>query len=580
MLRSPSSTIRLPDRRAAAAVVCVALLAAVLLTPAAAHAVGIRYSVEELAGMSRSVVLADVVRVESRQLPPEPGALRGAIVTDVDLSVVSMLKGAASGLVRLTVPGGEVAGTRLAVSEAPVFAAGDRRVVFIGDDGHVIAGSQGSLGVLGSMVPALGLSVADIRARIDGTWSGIAASTYTRVLAAAEGATVQAAAAGPAISQITPPRQPAGTKATVTISGTGFGAAQGGGGVTFALDGAQRVAGTVVGWSDTQITCEVPADASSGSVVVTTADGLASPGVEYAVGFAYAGQRWSAPLMNYRVNPNSTRLAAATALSLVRTGADGWNSGSPFRFVYAGATAQVGYQQGGNGVNEVFWTTTGIPREIPAMSYLWYGWDDRLVEVDVAFNNGSQYAWGDGSPGTVDVASVALHEFGHALALADQYGPGDQEKVMFGVTMTGLRHRTPSADDVAGLRYIYGSGEPPAPAPTPTPTPTPGGVLSATSLSMFSNASSVRYPRPFVLSGVLAPGAQGDPVVVEVRKPGSARWSYSSARLVYAAAATGGGAWWYRYTPRLRGAYYFRARFAGSSDRLASVSRTIAVRVR
>ena len=70
-----------------------------------------------------------------------------------------------------------------------------------------------------------------------------------------------------------------------------------------------------------------------------------------------------------------------------------------------------------------------------------------------------------------------------------------------------------------------------------------------TSISIKTNLSSVKYPKPFELSGVLANGMGGDPCVVEVKKPGSARWSYSSARLVYSISATGGGSWWYRYTP-------------------------------
>ncbi len=105
-------------------------------------------------------------------------------------------------------------------------------------------------------------------------------------------------------------------------------------------------------------------------------------------------------------------------------------------------------------------------------------------------------------------------------------------------------------------------------------------VLSATAISIRSSASSVRYRVPFRLTGVLTPGRMGDPCVVEVRKPGSARWSYSSARLCYS--ETGAGAnWWYRYTPLLRGTYTFRVRFAGDGWRLACRSpNTVAVRVR
>jgi hypothetical protein len=99
-------------------------------------------------------------------------------------------------------------------------------------------------------------------------------------------------------------------------------------------------------------------------------------------------------------------------------------------------------------------------------------------------------------------------------------------------------------------------------------------------IGIASSVGSTRLLRPFVLSGALAPGRRGDLVVVEVQKPGSARWSYSSARLGYASTVDGRGMWWYRYTPRLRGTYRYRARFAGVSSRLASLSRVISVAVR
>lgn len=73
----------------------------------------------------------------------------------------------------------------------------------------------------------------------------------------------------------------------------------------------------------------------------------------------------------------------------------------------------------------------------------------------------------------------------------------------------------------------------------------------------------------------------GDPCVIEVRRPGSARWSYSSARLCYSAAAGGGANWWYRYTPLVRGTYTFRARYDGDATRLGCYSpNTIGVRIR
>ena len=99
----------------------------------------------------------------------------------------------------------------------------------------------------------------------------------------------------------------------------------------------------------------------------------------------------------------------------------------------------------------------------------------------------------------------------------------------------------------------------------------------SSSITIASSSGSVRLRTPFVLTGILAPASAGDTMVVWVKKPGSTRWSYSSARLTY---GPRGNLWWYRYTPVLRGTYQFQARFAGDSTRLPSSSAIIAVSVR
>jgi hypothetical protein len=104
---------------------------------------------------------------------------------------------------------------------------------------------------------------------------------------------------------------------------------------------------------------------------------------------------------------------------------------------------------------------------------------------------------------------------------------------------------------------------------------TPAPLTTPTQLTIAASPTSVRLPTPFVLSGTLKPGVSGDLVAVEVQKPGSFRWSYSSARLTYDAVK-----WWYRYTPKLRGIYRFRARFDGGGGRIGSATGVMAVTVR
>ena len=99
-----------------------------------------------------------------------------------------------------------------------------------------------------------------------------------------------------------------------------------------------------------------------------------------------------------------------------------------------------------------------------------------------------------------------------------------------------------------------------------------------TALTISASPSSVRLPKPFVLSGLLqgAP-TNGLPCKVMVKKPNKGYYSYSSARLTYNAAGSA-SSWWYRYTPTMRGTYTFYVTFAGNGTYLAS-PRSAIVRV-
>jgi carbon monoxide dehydrogenase subunit G len=78
----------------------------------------------------------------------------------------------------------------------------------------------------------------------------------------------------PVITSISPPSGP--IKASVTITGTNFGNAQGS--VTFNGKG-----GAITGWTPTTIMVTVPAGATSGNIIVTTATNAASNGMQFTV---------------------------------------------------------------------------------------------------------------------------------------------------------------------------------------------------------------------------------------------------------------------------------------------------------
>jgi hypothetical protein len=110
----------------------------------------------------------------------------------------------------------------------------------------------------------------------------------------------------------------------------------------------------------------------------------------------------------------------------------------------------------------------------------------KIISVDIIFNE--SFAWGTaGAAGTFDVQSVALHEIGHTLGFnhpdqADDLGrnfaggslpslvpiSATGSEVMFSTFGPGEVRRTPTADEVAGLRFLD-----PLPA---SPVPEPGTV--------------------------------------------------------------------------------------------------------
>jgi hypothetical protein len=103
----------------------------------------------------------------------------------------------------------------------------------------------------------------------------------------------------------------------------------------------------------------------------------------------------------------------------------------------------------------------------------------------------------------------------------------------------------------------------------------------ATTLTIASNPINTKMGSRFVLAGLLRPGANSptDLVTVQVMKPGSSRWSYSSVRQVYGQTVNGSGPWQYRYAPSLRGTYRFRASFAGKDGQTTATSRILSVSV-
>ena len=112
---------------------------------------------------------------------------------------------------------------------------------------------------------------------------------------------LSAALITPVISSVSPSQVSAGTQSTITIHGTGFGAAQGDqGNVQVETEKGFDMTAPVVSWSDTAIVVIVPATTSLsdgpvvGRVTVWNNLGRSAYTQQYAfhVSFAYGGARW------------------------------------------------------------------------------------------------------------------------------------------------------------------------------------------------------------------------------------------------------------------------------------------------
>jgi len=174
--------------------------------------------------------------------------------------------------------------------------------------------------------------------------------------------------------------------------------------------------------------------------------------------YSYSGFSWPhppAPAVSYRINENTSDCTGEGAA--VQAAAATWSAaGANFAFSYAGTTTATGYSY--NGVNEILWRNLGSGG--PVAHAIWWGYSHsgEIMEADIEFND--YYLWSTATPtpsGRYDVQTVALHELGHWLSLNDLYNAADSAKVMYGYVSTGTTKRVLHADDIAGIRHIYGT---------------------------------------------------------------------------------------------------------------------------
>lgn len=487
--------------------------------PAVASASVVPMSAEQLAAAADTIVEVRVSAAQPRRA--RAGASwRQGIVTDVRLHTSRVLKGSKAADFTLTQPGGMLEGVTLDYAELPELEPGDHAILFLSDD-RVVGGFQGSMQVVDGYVAALGMSLTDARAYLRSLAGSVAvagADGGSPLVGSAEsgapfpllkmGAPVLAAEASAVepqsvsalavtvsalstldITSVSPSRVNAGIGDVITIVGTGLPVSAKP--IVEFRDGhlsRGTVAGNVLTYTSTRITCEVPRYAEGDLVYVSDAARTVSDSHALDVGFSASDAVWHAMTVSYRINENSSDLTGEGAA--IRRAFDVWNG--------AGANLVVGY--GGscettvnsfdisvdaNGYNDIFFASSGFPDGVLAWNVQW-SYSGKCFESDIVINDtaGDGTVWADGAVvGRYDVQSVITHELGHTYGIDDQYAETDE---IMGAASQNATRRQLTAAELEGARHQNGSRDlvpPTAPSIVSSTNPVPGAWYRARTAS-------------------------------------------------------------------------------------------------
>lgn len=188
--------------------------------------------------------------------------------------------------------------------------------------------------------------------------------------------------------------------------------------------------------------------------------------------FAAQGQRWqndAATPVPYMLDPaGSDDIPDDSELAALRTAFNSWEEVSCSYLKFEEQPWSTPKVVSNDGVNRIFWID--VENQWPgqdatlALTYVFYSLADNraISDADMIFN-GLTWTWttneseiGQGTPGKVDVETVAFHEAGHFFGLDHSTDP---EAAMYPSNNKPMQ-RFPATDDVQGICSLYPNGQP------------------------------------------------------------------------------------------------------------------------
>lgn len=207
--------------------------------------------------------------------------------------------------------------------------------------------------------------------------------------------------------------------------------------------------------------------------------------------YVLSGFKWMAGNTSWTYDSSGVPASvSAGALAALNAAASTWGAqGANFHFNNGGSSGFGTGACGGStdGHNSVGWGAQS--GSVLAVTCSWFsnsGNPKPAAEFDMEID--PDWNWTTGNPIQIDLQSVTLHEFGHALGLNHS---GQTSAVMYASYSGGTNKRTPTQDDIDGELAIYGAS---GGGPTSTPTNTPTQAASATPTPTNTPAPSATTP--------------------------------------------------------------------------------------